>query len=270
MKKYYYMTTLNRVRSISNAGLTPRNNDSRHFANQDENKISFSEGMVGAVALYAKYQKCYDNVKLGKVENIPEDIKKSITESNSLEEYLGGDGVYFLFDGTNIENEKNFMSGTSEQSVSPEDLTVCLLKNLDTNEVSYSRFDIVKYMMAKVPPESIKYSGNENIDKDKATENIQAIVKDYVKKHEKEINVYRYGNYEIETMTVREFCEKYLAQKSSNLTGRSIGENTMQLLEDVEAVRNMEMVLDRDVRGLELERESTKEMDKIREKKDNQ
>ena len=32
----------------------------------------------------------------------------------------------------------------------------------------------------------------------------------------------------------------------------------------------MENILDRDVRGIELERESAKEMDKIREKKDNQ
>ena len=270
MKKYYYMASLNRVRSISNAGLTPQNDDSKHFANKEKNKISFSEGMVGVVALYANFQKCYDEVKTGKSENIPEEVKVAIQKSESLEEYLGGEGVFFLFDGTDIENEKNFMSGSTEESILPEDLSVCLLKNTDTNEVSYSRFDIIKYMMAKVPAESITYSGKDNLDTDKATANIQAVVKSYTKKHEKEINVYKYGNYTMETIPVREFCEQYLAQKTSNLTGRSIGESTMELLKDVEAVQMMENILDRDVRGIELERESAKEMDKIREKKDNQ
>lgn len=269
MKKYYYMASLNRVRSISNAGLTPQNDDSKHF-DQEKDKISFSEGMVGAVALYANFQKCYDEVKAGKSENIPEEVKIAIQKSENLEEYLGGEGVYFLFDGTNIENEKNFMSGTAEDAISPEDLSVCLLRNTDTNEVSYSRFDIIKYMMAKVPAESITYSGKENLDKDKATANIQAVVKNYTKKHEKEINVYKYGNYTMETIPVREFCEQYLAQKTSNLTGRSIGENTMDLLKDVEAVQMMENILDRDVRGLELDKENSKEVDKVREKKEDQ
>lgn len=270
MKKYYYMASLNRVRSISNAGLSPQNNDNKHITDQEKNKLVFSEGMVGAVALYANFQKHYDEIKAGKSENIPGEVKEAILNSENLEEYLGGEGVYLLFDGTNIENEKNFMSGTTEESILPEDLSVCLLRNQDTNEISYSRFDIIKYMMAKVPAESINYSGKDNLDKDKATANIQAVVKSYTKEHEKEIDVYKYGNYTMETIPVREFCEKYLAQKSSNLTGRSIGENTMELLKDVEAVQMMENILDRDVKGLELERESAKEVDKVKEKKDDQ
>lgn len=270
MKKYYHMTPLNRVRSISNVGLTPQNGDNNKVISNDRTKVFFSEGMTGTVALYADFQKHYDEIKMGNVGNTPKDRIDAILASKNIEEYLGGEGVYFLFDGTKIENEKNFMDGCTNEIIPPEDLNVCLLRNQDTNEISYSRFDIIKYMMSKVPAESIRYSGKDTSDAEKITENIQATVKNYVKKHEKEINVYKFGNYLMEDMPIREFCEKYLSQKESSVTGQNIGKDTMNLLKDVEAVRMMENILDRDVRGIELEQEATKEPDKIREKKENQ
>ncbi len=270
MKKYYHMAPLSKVRSISNLGLTPQNGDN----SKASEKVCFSEGMTGAVALYTNLQKQYDQVKSGNVEKSSIDKVKSIQASNSLEEYLGGDGVYFIFDGTNIENEKNFMDGCTSQTILPQDLQVCLLKNNDTNKISYSRYDIIKYMMGKVPSETINYSGkdvdSENVSK--LTSEIQADVSDYYKKHEKEINSFKYGNYTMESVSVKEFCENYLSNKESNLTGQNIGKDTMNLLEDVEAVLAMEAILDRDVRTIELEQEQDKqkEAEKVRVKKDNQ
>ena len=275
MKKYYHMAPLSKVRSISNLGLTPQNGDNSKVINDEKKRVFFSEGMTGTVALYADFQKHYDQIKSGNVGKTPEDRVKAIQASNSLEEYLGGEGVYFIFDGTNIENEKNFMDGCTTQTILPQDLQVCLLKNNDTNEVSYSRYDIIKYMMGKVPIETINYSGkdigSENVSK--VTSEIQSDVNNYYKKHEKEINPFKYGNYTMESISVKEFCENYLSNKESNLTGQNVGKDTMNLLEDVEAVLAMEAILDRDVREIEIELEQSskqKEAEKVRVKKDNQ
>lgn len=270
MKKCYHMTSLDRVRSISVSGLTPKNGDNSKTVNDEKIKVFFSEGMTGAVALYADLQKHYDDIKSGNVGKTPADRVQAVNNSASLEEYLGGDGVYFLFDGTDVENEKNFMDGCTEQSISPENLQVCLLKNNATNTVSYSRYDIIKYMMSKVPAESIHYTGKDvkPEEVDTATNAIQLNVKSFYEKNKSEINAFRAGDYTLENIPLREFCDKYLAAQDCIVTGQNIGKYTMSLLEDIEAVRNMEMILDRDVRALELEQDISKEPDKIRVKKE--
>ncbi len=271
MKKCYHMTPLSRVRSISNTGLTPRSENNSKVINDEKQKVFFSEGMTGAVALYSDFQKHYDRIKAGNIEGVPQDRVKAIQETETMEEYLGGEGVYFVFDGTEIENEKNFMDGVTSQEIPAESLQVCLLRNNDTNNVSYSRYDIIRYMMSRVPVETINYSGKDEEDFQKASNKIQATVADYYKKYQREIDVFRYGNYTLETVSVRDFCKDYLTSKTSGISGQDIGKDTMNLLEDVEAVRAMEAVLDRDVRELELERQSERQTEKVREKKeDNQ
>ena len=104
------MTSLDRVRSISVSGLTPKNGDNSKTVNDEKVKVFFSEGMTGAVALYADLQKHYDDIKAGNTGKTPADRVEAVNATTSLEEYLGGDGVYFLFDGTDVENEKNFIS----------------------------------------------------------------------------------------------------------------------------------------------------------------
>lgn len=273
MKKYYHMTSLDNIRSISNTGLTPQNGDNSKAVNDPKVKVFFSEGMTGAVALFTNFQKHYDMIKSGNAPKTPKEIVEAIQNTETMEEYLGGEGVYLLFDGTEIENEKNFMDGSTSQIIPSENLQVCLLKNDDTNEVSYSRYDVIKYMMSKVPVESIHYFGKD-IDEAKfeeATSRIQTTAKDYYKKHGKEIDAYKFGNYTMETVPVREFCKKYLSPKSNELTGQAVGKDTMPLLEDVEAVKDMERLLDKDVREVELAREATsKAEEKIRIKKDGQ
>ena len=270
MKKCYHMTSLDRVRSISVSGLTPKNGDNSKTVNDEKVKVFFSEGMTGAVALYADLQKHYDDIKAGKTGKTPADRVEAVNATATLEEYLGGDGVYFLFDGTDVENEKNFMDGCTEQSISPENLQVCILKNNETNTVSYSRYDIIKYMMSKVPAESIHYSGKDIVPEevDNATNMIQSNVKKYYENNKSAINAFRAGDYTLENISLKEFCDKYLAAQECIVTGQNIGKYTMSLLEDIEAVRNMEMILDRDVRALELEQDISKEPDKIREKKE--
>jgi hypothetical protein len=198
---------------------------------------------------------------------------EKIQASKNIEEYMG-EGVYFIFDGTEIENENNFMDGYTSQTISPEQLQVCLLKNNDTNEVSYSRFDIINYMMAKVPAESIHYSGKdiEQEKIEKVTLDIQNNVKQYTESHAQEIKKYQFGNYTIENMPVREFCSEYLSQKDSKLTGQYIGKVLEKELQKALELQQCEQGLDILVSRsrTEPEQEIGKETEKIRVKKDNQ
>lgn len=253
------MVSLDKVRSISNMGLMPNEEDNK-LTTDIENKVSFSEGMPGIVAKYANCQKHYDLIKSGVVGGIEPDVADEIKTTKSMQDYLG-DGVFIIFDGENVENEKNFMDGATENSIDSENLQVCILKNNETGEVTYSRFNIIHYMMSKVPVETINYTGiDASEDKaEKKTEVIRQDVSNYVKEHENEINTYKYGNYTLENIPVKSFCMQYLFQKGDSLSGQTLGKATMDLLKDIDAVREMEAQLDRAVRELTRGREDTEQ-----------
>lgn len=276
MKKCYHMTPIDRVRAVSNIGLRPNSNENTTIFNNKKDKVYFSEGMTGTVASYVNMQRKYDAIKQGTVstDNVSKTLVDQIKTSKDMPEVLGGEGVIFLFDGSEVENEKNFMDGYTSQTVLPEGLQVCVLKNADTNETTYSRDDIIHYMMAKVPTESIRYSGRDvkPEDVDKETIKIQSFVNNYEKKHESEINKYKFGNYTLENVSVREFCENYLSEKESNVTGQTIGRAVEPELQNAAELQRVEQSLDilvnrsRDV----IEQGIGKEAVKIREKKNNQ
>lgn len=250
MKKYYHMASLDKVRSISNVGLMPSEEDNK-LSNDIENKVSFSEGMTGVVAKFANYQKHYNLIKSGVIGGVEQGVVDEIKTTESMQDYLG-DGVFIIFDGENVENEKNFMDGATEAPIDSENLQVCILKNNETGEVTYSRFNIVHYMMSKVPVETINYSGID-ASEDKAEKKLEVIrqdVSNYVKEHEEEINTYKYGDYTLENIPVKSFCMQYLFQKGDSISGQTLGKATMDLLKDIDAVREMEAQLDRAVREL--------------------
>lgn len=251
MKKYYHMASLDKVRSISNIGLMPNDEDTNKLVNDIEDKVNFSEGMTGVISKYANSQKHYDLIKSGVVGGVQQEVVQKVQTTENMQEYLG-DGVLIIFDGEDIENEKNFMDGITDKSIDSESLNVCLLKNNETGESKYSRFDIVHYMMSKVPVETINYSGVDVSEdkREKKTEAIRQDVSNYIKNHEKEINIYKFGDYTLENIPIKSFCMQYLFQKGDSMSGQSLGKATMDLLKDIDAVREMEAQLDRAVREL--------------------
>ena len=260
MKKYYHMASLDRVRSISNTGLMPNSEDSNKLVNDIESKVSFSEGMTGVVAQYANYQKHYDLIKSGVVGGVKQTVAQKVQTTKDMQEYLG-DEVFLTFDGEDVENENNFMNGSTDKAIDSDALTVCILKNNETGEVTYSGANIVHYMMAKVPVETITYIGKDvSEDKvEKKTEIIRQDVSNYVKKHENEINTYKFGDYTLENIPIKSFCMQYLFQKGDSISGQALGKATMDLLKDIEAVREMEAQLDRAVRELTRGREDVEQ-----------
>lgn len=209
---YFHMTSFDRIKSISEIGLTPRNEDNSKLVNDEKIKVFFSEGFEGCIALFIDFDIVYENIKNRKTKLLDKELEKKVMQSKDLFEYLK-DGVYLQFDGTNIENERNFENGCTSEIIFPNMLNVCALKNINNNSLTFSRFEIIKYMMSKVKPEEIKYYGSNYYNSpnfDDATNRIQQKVKSYYIIHKKEIEKYNNEYYTLEYIPLNDFVIKYL------------------------------------------------------------
>ncbi len=209
---YYHMTSLNNLHSISKAGLIPQSGANSKLIGDEKIKTFFSEGFEGAIALYVDFQIVYDNVKTGQVKLKDESITQKIMKSKSLSDYLG-EGVYLQFDGTNIANERNFENGCTDKTIPPEDLTVCVLQRKNNHSIIFSRFEIIKYMMATVQPEQIRYYGAKYDgapDCKKATNRIQEKVRIYYENHQAEIREYDTEAYQFVFYSLDDFIKEFI------------------------------------------------------------
>ena len=125
----------------------------------------------------------FDKIKKAQMKITDEFVLQKLLKSKNLSDFLG-EGVYLRFDGTGIRNERNFENGCTDMTIPPEKLNVCILRKENDNSILFSRFGIIKYMMAKIQSEQIKYygaiyKGSPNFAE--ATDRIQEKVKRYYK-----------------------------------------------------------------------------------------
>lgn len=185
---FYHMTSINNLPSISQKGLIPQNGDNGKLIGETKEKVYFSEGVSGVIALFVDYWLLYNDIKQHNVEIKDNKIYRTLIESESLNDFLG-EGVYLCFKGSGIMNERNFENGCTDKIIPPEELYVCILKNKQNNNIVFSRFEIVKYMMSITNPENIIYYGTNYEDApepNRATEKIQVKIKRYYNSHQYE------------------------------------------------------------------------------------
>ncbi len=209
---YYHMTSLNNLDSIRKKGLIPQSGVNSKLIGDDKIKTFFSEGFEGAIALYVDFQIVYDKIKTGQVKLTDEVMAQKIMKSKSLSDYLG-EGVYLRFDGTNIPNERNFENGCTDMTILPENLTVCALQRKSDHSIVFSRFEIIKYMMATVQPEQIQYYGAQYDgapDFEKATSRIQEKVRLYYEDHQAEIRKYDAEAYQFVLYGLDDFVKEFI------------------------------------------------------------
>lgn len=95
--------------------------------NDISSKISFSDGKYAAAGVFANFYRVYDDIKSGRRtaenSNTSQKMIDKIKESDSFEQFLG-DGMYLMFDGTNISNTGGnrghinlFDAGTKENNI---------------------------------------------------------------------------------------------------------------------------------------------------------
>lgn len=200
------MTKLDYLDSINQFGLLPRSGDNSRLIQDDQVKVFFSEGYEGAIALYVDFSIVYRKAKEKEIA-LDDDLKGKILLSKDLEDYLG-DGVYLSFDMNGIKNERNFENGCTSQPIASDIINVLLLEDITNGNITYSRFDIIHYMMSTISPEQITYYGEKYPDSppfDAATKRIQDKIKKYYEENKEIIDVYRSGSYKLKELSLNEF-----------------------------------------------------------------
>lgn len=215
MVKCYHMTTIDRIDSINKLGLTPRNEKNCKLINETRVKVFFSEGYEEAIALFIDFNIVYNKIKNGEMDIEDAILYKKILESHNIRDYLG-DGIYLCFDKDVVENENNPVDGCTSKTIEPDNLKIVILRNLKDGTCSYSRFDILHYMMSKILTENINYNSIKwpNVDMFKnhyvRTEEEKILInqnkiRDYYVENSDKIQEFKNNDYQIIEVPLSEF-----------------------------------------------------------------
>lgn len=197
----YHHTRVADLESILAKGLEVRNGVQSQAVKDQKTKVFFSEGMEGAIAMASAFQHKFDYMKTG-----------TEWEDKTLEDFLD-ERVFLRFSSDGIENENDkgdfaFADGWTSQGIKPEQLKVCLLKNIKTGEISYQRDDILKYMLAVNPIENFK-GGNERHKEE---------IRRYYEERSEELAEFDINEYSLQDMDLDKFFEQYIARRKEPIT----------------------------------------------------
>lgn len=197
----YHHTRVADLKSILAKGLEVRNGVQSQAVKDPKTKVFFSEGMEGAIAMASAFQHKFDYMKTG-----------TEWEDKTLEDFLE-ERVFLRFPSDGIENESDkgdfaFSDGWTSQGIAPEQLKVCLLKNIKTGEISYQRDDILKYMLAVNPIENFK-GGNERHKEE---------IRKYYEERSEELAEFDINEYSLQDMDLEKFFEQYIAKRKEPIT----------------------------------------------------
>ena len=200
----YHFTKLNRAYGISKNGLVPRLEANSKAVNDSASKISFSDGKLAAAGLFSNFYNVFKSMK-DKKRN-PTD--KKVMSSEDVEAYLG-EGIYLVFDGSNIENTGgnrghiNPFDAATRTAIKPSDLKVCVLRDNDGN-IHYSQYDYIKYIIKNLTEDDYK----ELQEMDKSGE-VRRSIEEYKSAYKSDIEQFSREEYTPELMSLEEFVEKY-------------------------------------------------------------
>lgn len=205
-KECFHFTKLDRAYSIRDNGLQVRLEENARVVGDTKPKISYSDSKIGAIGLFANFYEVYNNYKTGKRKPREDKIGeketyKSIMQSDSFEQFLGK-GMYLVFDGTGIENtggntgKGGIYDASTTTPISANNLQVGLIKNNDTGEISYSKFDYIHYLMS-------------TMTQDEFSQMILPMQERYIayyREHQEQIDKFRTGNFSQGKINIEDFC----------------------------------------------------------------
>ena len=246
-KECFHFTNLDRFSSIKQYGLVPRLEENSKAVKDTTPKVSFSDGKYAAAGLMAVFYQVYCSIKNGtrdKSKTDP-DLEKKVLSSKSFEEFLG-DGMYLMFDGSDIENTGGnnghinpFDAGTTE-TIEPDKLKVCVLKDAETGEISYSKYEYAFYLMSNLTEADKKRLG------DTLLEEIKKFQQDHLEIAEK----FSKHTFSEEIIPMEEFQEIMKVRDDKKISIEDTVRNAITqgvATEDIKRVESLERTNDKNI-----------------------
>ena len=157
MKVCYHFTNVNKLDSILSEGLKPKNGiNSQLISDSRKEKVYYSVGEEATIKMYASFNEVISRALDGRInpelyETYSDEIKPKLETSHDMESWMG-EIIYLAFDGNilNNFNEEKPKDAYTSDTIPPESLYVCVLKDATSGEiVSTNASDIVTYFIAK-------------------------------------------------------------------------------------------------------------------------
>lgn len=212
-------------------GLIPRCGELNQTVEDRREIVCFSEGAEGLISMACNFSKTYDDVSSMFQGKSPSEIEtiiqerfrsearrksaREVAQTSNFEEFMG-DRIFLTFsaDDIEIENESvkkteeygkistgmEFADGSTSKAIPPHILKVCVLRNKQTGECTYSRDDIVKYMMLTHPVDTLH----------QGTPDHQKRRQEYYQDRAEEIS--SMADYEMEYMDLQEFYREFRSE----------------------------------------------------------
>ncbi len=166
-KECFHFTNLDSFFGIMQYGLLPLLGERSKLVKDTAVKVSFSDGRYAAAGLMANFYEVYCNIKKGKRDMAKTDsvLAEKVCSSDCFEDFFG-DGIYLMFDGSDIENTGGMKGNISPydagttQAIDPERLKVCVLIDVETGEISYSKYEYAFYLMEHLTARDKKRLGS--------------------------------------------------------------------------------------------------------------
>lgn len=189
-KECFHFTNLDNFPGIRQYGLLPALGEHAKLVKDTAVKVSFSDGRYAAAGLMANFYKVYCSIKKGTRDMAKTDsvLAEKVCSSDCFEDFFG-DGMYLLFDGSDIENTGGmkghispFDAGTT-QTIDPKRLKVCVLIDVETGEISYSKYEYAFYLMEHLTARDKKRLGSTKLLSIKQFQQDHIEIKEKFSKH---------------------------------------------------------------------------------------
>ncbi len=160
--KCFRSTSINTIEKVFTEVIVPSCGRNSRLIGDNRKKVFFSEGFHGTIALLIDFNIVYNKIKKNQMQLSDEELYSKVINSKNIREYLG-EGVYLTFESENVVNENNEVDGFTSKKIDPNLLEVAMIVNINDNTFSYSRFDVVHFMMAQTNyEEALEFATQKN------------------------------------------------------------------------------------------------------------
>jgi len=241
----YHMTENKYLETILNYGLLPQQGIRSQLIGDSKKALFYSKGYEGVIAMFfmmierfIEYrgsigdihietyrnflamadQKQSQNMEVSQVlkdaiyreEKIVEMVQ-SVRNAPDWKNFLG-EGVCLKLVGICEEDkifESSFYNSWTYFGIIPENISLIALKNLETGEILTSKYDVIHFMMSKIPLERMRVLlyDNDRKEQQRKSHLLWQIMEKYYMDHRNHLEYYSH-NYELQEISLQSYFDK--------------------------------------------------------------